>query len=398
MNQLLFLLLSALTEVNGPMVEVATLSGDQHRGTMLSLSSESIELKTDQASVSVPISELLLIRSSPLATAVAHEDAVNVRLVDGSQLRIRAFSSTGTMAKLTHARWGEVQVPVTSLSSVRFAAADPKIDIAWSQLIERVPKKDLVAIRKGDVLDHLDGVIGSLTDATLQFQLDGDEITVKRNKIFGLAYSKRESTAKKAIALLDVVSGDRLAIKKVHWNGTVWQIRLVSDLELEVSPSDFQTLDFSQGKITYLSDLEPRSVEYTPYFPHFEPFSYRRDKNFEGGRIGVGQQTFAKGLAIHSRTLLKYRLGGDFRRFQAIMGIGDELSFGIVDVVIKGDKRVLFKGSAQTPEPDTAKVAAPQTLDLDVTGVAELEIFVDYGSDQRDIGDRLYLANARVIK
>ena len=42
---------------------------------------------------------------------------------------------------------------------------DAKVDAAWSQLLDKPTKKDQVAVRKGDVLDHLDGVIGSL-DAT----------------------------------------------------------------------------------------------------------------------------------------------------------------------------------------------------------------------------------------
>ena len=39
----------------------------------------------------------------------------------------------------------------------------------------------------------------------------------------------------------------------------------------------------------------------------------------------------------------------------------------------------------------------PVKLDLDVTGVVELEIFVDFG-EQNEVGDCLDLADAKVVK
>ena len=83
------------------------------------------------------------------------------------------------------------------------------------------------------------------------------------------------------------------------------------------------------------------------------------------------------------------------------MGIGDEVPYGDVDVTIKGDGKQLFKGVVKAIEQDDkgiVKRLPPQTLDLDVRGVVEIELVVGYGSDGRDIGDRLYLGNARFTK
>ncbi len=401
MNGLSLLVWMTLAQL--PAVDVVTLTDVQHRGTLESMSAESVVVKTDEATVSVPYGEVLLIRSTMPPVALANETFILVQLVDGSRLRVTKISSSGTEITASHSKLGELKLPLTSVASVRMAAADPKIDSEWNQLLDRAPKKDMVAVRKGDVLDHLDGVIGSMSDSTLQFQLDGDDIAVKREKVFGLIYSKRDSTARKAVALFDLVSGDQLALKQVVWNGKAWTVRLVSGPSIDVAQELFSALDFTISKFTYLSDLEPRTVKHTPYFdiPDFHVFDYRRDRNFDGNRISVGQKAYAKGLAIHSRTQLKYRLGGDFRRFQAIMGIGDEINRGDVDVIIKADDKVIFTGSAKAIERGEKGVvqrAAPQTLDIDVTGVVELEIFVDFGSDKVDIGDRLYLANARAVR
>ena len=400
MNGLSLLVLLAVAQA--PTVEVQTLSESLLQGTLESLTANSVIVKTSSGSETVPTTNILQIRSAaPASTAVV--ESILVRLIDDSQLRVRTFVSSGTAATVTHPQLGELQIPATSVSSVRFAAADPKVETEWNQLIERAPKKDMIAIRKAEVLDHLDGVVGSMNDSTLQFQLDGDDLAVKREKIFGLIYSKRESTARKAVAQLELTSGDRLSAKQIEWNGTKWQVRLVTGLELSVAPESLRVIDYSISKFTYLSDLEPRGMKHTPYFGEFSDFhvfAYRRDKDFEGNRISLGHKRYAKGLAIHSKTALKYRLGGDYRRFQAVMGIGDEINRGNVEVTIKADEKVVFNGSVKVGEngQQGSQRPAPQLLDIDVAGVVEMEIVVDYGSPMIDIGDRLYLANARLVR
>ena len=397
-------LLFWMTIAQMPAVQVVTLGGEQYQGTLETLSSDTVVINTESKPVSIPIVEVLAIQSTLQPTTATNDSPIEINLIDGSRLRVKSMTSTGSVATVNHSELGELKLAVSTISNVRLVPSDVKIDNEWKQLIERPLKKDAVAVRKGDILDHLDGVVGSLTDASMQFQLDGDDIVVKREKIFGLIYSKRESIAKKAVAQFELASGDRLAVKQISRADTRWKARLVCGLDLDVDQKLFQSLDYSLGKVAYLSDLEPRNVKLTPYFDipiSFSSIEYRRDKDFDGGRISLGDKTYAKGLAIHSQTQMKYRLGGDYRRFQAVMGIGDEVPYGDVDVVIKGDGKILFKGPVIAIEQDDKGIVhrcPPQNLDLDVKGVVELELFVDFGSDRRDIGDRLYLANARFIK
>ncbi len=383
----LLFLLFAVT----PPIEVSTLKGEQHVGSLERLSSDEAVLKTPTGELTIPAAELLAIRVPAGTTApAATEVAVEIRLTDGSRLRASSFASTGTVAVIEHPQLGSLKLPMTVVQSVRFAAPDAKVENAWNQLLDKSAKKDQVAVRKGDVLDHLDGVIGSLDEATVKFQLDGDEIPVKRERVFGLIYSRRENVSSKAVVAVDLASGDRLAGKGVSFDGAAWKVKLVSGAEVSVLMPLVQSVDFSLGKIAYLSNLEPRDVKYTPFFDFV--WEYRRDRSLDGKSLSLGNKVYAKGLALHSLTVMKYRLGGDYRRFQAVMGIDDDIRVaGNVDVVIKGDGRPLFKGAARVNQP-------PQPLDLDVTGVVELEITVDYGDDKLDIGDRLHLADAKVVK
>ena len=402
MNALCVLLSLILSDT--PTVEVSTLAGDQFQGQLETISAESVTIKSDSKTQSIPVSDVLMIRSASQAAGKQPEANIEVRLVDGTRLRVTQVSSTSKIATALHPELGELKIPVSNVSSLRMNATDTKLDTDWKQLLERPMKKDALVVRKGDVLDHLDGIIGSVSDTTLQFQMDGDDRAIKREKVFGLIFSKRDSMAKKAVAQVELASGDQLAVRQITWDGSNWKSKLVSGLDIDITPTLFKSIDFSLGKVMYLSDLEPRSVKLTPYFDipiSFPINEYRRDKNFDGSRISLGDKSYSKGLAIHSLTQMKYRLGGDYRRFQAVMGIGDEVPFGDVGVVLKGDGKTLFAGPVKATEVDSkggSQRCTPQALDVDVTGVNELEIVVDFGSDQRDIGDRLYLANARAIK
>jgi hypothetical protein len=118
---------------------------------------------------------------------------------------------------------------------------------------------------------------------------------------------------------------------------------------------------------------------------------YRRDRSLDGKPLSLGGKTYARGLAIHSKTTLRYRIAGEFTRLKAVMGIDDSVcrQYG-VRVVISGDGKALFEG-------DVRGTDAPRPLDLDVAGVRDLEILVDFGGDL-DSCDHLDLADAKLLK
>jgi hypothetical protein len=246
------------------------------------------------------------------------------------------------------------------------------------------------------VLDHLDGVVGQIDEQTVSFLLDGDSISVKRERVFGVIYSKKDVPAAKDALRVEFAGGDTLSVRQVAWTNGQWQIDLGGKRQFSVPANGVQRLDYSQGKVLYLSAIEPREVKYTPFIgPTFE-FPYQRDRHIWGGPLRLGGRTYARGLAIHSKTLLRYRLGGEYRRFTAMMGMDPEYRYdpGRKDeakVELRGDGRVLFAADVMAGDP-------PQALELSVDGVVELEILVDFGRDNLDIGDRIHFGEAKVVK
>ena len=385
-----------LTQATPPAVEVSTLKGESHQGELVGIAPNgAVSLSSGEGTVDVPLADVMAVRfpapddEQPVDPAVAR-----VRLVDGTSLACSDLSVSSRSVSLKTARLGTVSVPLTAVSSIRLGALDSKVKDAWDELRGRTIQRDLLVIRKNDVLDHLTGVVGAVDGENVKFLLGGREVPVKRANVFGIVYARAAAQQNSPVCEATLAGDDKAQLKSVAYADAAVTAELLAGPKVTIQPADIRVLDFSLGKVRYLSDLEPREYTLTPFFDgeaERSLFRYRRDRNQTGGALALGGKTFQKGLWIHSRTKLVYRIGTDYRRFQAVMGIDDDVApRGDVHVVISGDGKPLL-------ETDVRGTDKPQELDLDVSGVRDLEIFVDYGSGL-DISDHLDMCDARVLK
>ena len=173
---------------------------------------------------------------------------------------------------------------------------------------------------------------------------------------------------------------------------------------------EISAADFSAGKLAFLSDIKPASQSWQPLVglpasaTHAAGLGQPRfDHAAVGGPLSLwypdGDQSpatghaelFEKGLALRSRTEIAYRLPRGFSHFVAIAGIEPATrSSGDVALTILGDDRPLLEHSV-------AGADAPLPIEVDVAGVKQLKIVVDYGKNL-DTGDWLNLCNARLVK
>jgi len=390
-------LLLVLVALPLPAVEIETLSGDRHSGELVELTDEMAVVKQDQASLRLPLASVIEIRF-PSAAAAEASTGPRVALADGSRLTLSNFSIAGDKARC-ESSCGKFTVSVTRVSHVRFGISTTKLDEAWKSLLERESKNDLLVVKKEDVLDFVAGECGDvagLGDAAgkIAFLLDGDEVPVARDKVYGIIFHRRVPNLPKSVCQVRLAGGDVLSAAKFAWDGKELKVRLVAGGDLVIPVALVAAIDFSADRISYLSDLKPRDVQYVPFFD-INLYEYRRDRSLDGTPLTLAGKTYAKGLAMHSKATLKYRIGGEYTRFRAIAGIDDSVrgqnKHENVQLVISGDGKKLFDQEVKATDP-------PRPIDLDVAGVRDLEILVDFGSDMRDIADHLDLADAKLLK
>lgn len=388
MTAIALLLLSSLA-AEGLQIEASTLQGSSLSGRLETLDARQLTLQVDGKSQAVPTDGLLQLRVTGATESAPPVGTITVVLGDGSRLRGNALAMTDRGVQLTHPQLGPVSIPREQVRSLRMAAEDPVVAAAWDQLAARDSKNDQIVIRKGDVLDHVDGVVGAIDEASVKFLLDGQDVPVKRERVFGILFARRNAKPTAREIKVDLAGDESLFVSQLAFRNDRWELPWPGKELLRAAPTAIRGVDFSAGKVVYLSTIEPREVEEVPYF--LIMFPYQRDRSLEGRPLRVGSRSFTRGLAIHSRTRLRYRLGGEYRRFTAEAGIDPEIPSADALLKIVGDGKTLF-------EDNFTAADAPKSLDLVVAGVVELDIIVDYGRDRLDVGDRVHLGDARVTK
>ena len=370
-------------------------------GLLSGLGDDGLLLTVGKEERRLPLRSLLSVRPTA-GTAPSAKYNTLIQLADQSTLAATDYQVRGGQATVTLVGGVKLTMPTRAIRAVRFQAPgdhDEKTGKQWSEIVASQAAADLLAIRKKGSLDYLEGVLQDLDADNLTFELDKQPIVVKRPKIEGLVYYHAATDPlPEAICEITIAGGTRLAARSVRGVDGKLQITTPTGVELRFPWQQVAQLDFSAGKVRYLSDLQPEAQEYWAYFPLKDPpesvidfFRPRQDRGLEQAPLRLDGKSYAKGLTLHSRTLLAYRLPGEFSRFEAVVGIDDSVrEGGNADVKILGDGKPLWQGRVRGTGPAEA-------VSLPVAGIRRLEILVDFGEDL-DIADQVDLCEAKVTK
>ena len=136
----------------------------------------------------------------------------------------------------------------------------------------------------------------------------------------------------------------------------------------------------------YLSDLD--WIDATVGWV-FTPEDIGIDESIDGNTLTIDGQSYEKGIGTQARSEISYYLGGEVSRFQADVGIDDEVDAeGDVIFRVRGDGETLVETDSLTGD------GGATSLDVDVSGVEVLELVADpNGSIDFDHAD---WADARV--
>jgi hypothetical protein len=156
----------------------------------------------------------------------------------------------------------------------------------------------------------------------------------------------------------------------------------VSDrFEFEVSDGQGNVL-FDQEfmievvRVTFLSDLPYAGPPTNGWGPVERDLSNGEFGAGDGRPLMLDGITYAKGLGVHANSQIAFHLNENYARFQAEVGIDDEVGpNGTVVFQVRGDGQLLFESEVLTGNDP------PRRLDVPVTGVTLLELRVTDGGD-----------------
>ena len=410
---------------------VIALDGQELRGRIAGWSDAVVAVETQEGRQEIAVEKLLRIqwsRSAELAPIRATAELAPIRataelapirataeLVDGSRMPCDRYLVADGVATLQLPATGAVQsLPVAAIRQVEMEPRAETLDAMWAEIDEKELVGDVLVIRKRPkdgqqpALDYLAGVVRSVDAERVDFVWDGEPIPVARKKVAAIRYYRPDAPEKNdATFTLETVDGASLVVRRLQFEQHDIAIETAAGLRTKIPLSELRAADYSQGKLVYLSDLEPIAVKWTPYIGlppgagFVQAFGLpRQDHAYHGSALTLlttGEngartiQSFRKGLAIRSRTELVYQVPRKMTKFVALAGIDPESSDqGRVTLEVYADRKLLWQG-----EIDGSK--DPRTIDVDISGARRLRLLVDYG-ENLDYGDRLHLAEARVLK
>ncbi len=396
-------------------VAVTTVDGPTIQGILIDWSTESVTLRDTNQQLEFAATELLSIHHQSPTHEVASSDIL-VQLIDGTRFPAMSFEVANHLATIeTQLSAIPLSIPTEHIAFVILSNAEEPAQSLLSKLDKETSTSDVLVISKKESseLNLLNGVINDVSVSDVNFTWEGEAIPVKRSKVVALSYfHSRPVELNEPVCWLHLGSGIQIPVAKILRDGSGLALTTTLELHFNVPLTSIQTADYSVGKLTYLSDLEPFRQKWTPLIEL--PTSDervkllgmpRRDTSFDGSPLtlswqkeegkedeeGIILKSYAKGLALRSRTNLEYRLPRGMRRFVATAGIDPEtLAQGNVLLSIAADGEALFETVIDGSQP-------PVAIDVEISGKQKLQILVDYGSNL-DLGDRLHLVEARLVK
>lgn len=390
-------------EVQAIETTIQTLAGEELVGDLLSLDSEQLAVQVAGERRTLAVLDLRSVETET-KTIDDPESSIAVTLRDGSTIPTREFTQMEGTTRLLHASLGELTFPSRHVAHVLLKRQSAGSDIAgqWNALLKTEPKADMVVFRRDDALDHLEGVIHEVGEENLDFGFDNERISPRRSRLEGLIFfhSPTSNFRPTLFQVQDHVGG-RWNVAEASMQDGKLQLTTPAGTRASLSLDRIAGIDFGSSNLVYLSDLEMERSSWRPYLQIGQVSSFQEqlfgpkiDQSLNGTPLQLAGRVYRKGLAMHSRTEISYRLTEDYTTFRAVAGL-DERSVGkvggVAELIVKADgDRELFRTELQVDVP-------PVPIEIKLDKVRRLTIIVDFG-DENDIGDHVILGEARLTK
>lgn len=240
-----------------------------------------------------------------------------------------------------------------------------------------------------------------------------EEVNMKQKDLHGIIFNHTLPPRSPAVIcrLADTI-GNVIMVAKVVSRKDGITVTTPAGAELEFTFAQTSQIDYTKGRLDYVSALTPNKTTIT-----LNPIDQKddlksdhkwyvyKDSNLQMTPIKLGGTSYRHGLTLLPDVELEYPLNGDYRQFDAIVGIDDETKAeGEVTLEIWGDNRKLetkainyrtTKGEKGEP----IKPARPhEKISVSVKDVQTLRIVLKAKDELSGLSISVSLGDARVSR
>jgi len=384
---------------------------------IVSVSAKEVVYKLDGKEVTKPIKEVRRIEYREVKAVPSDKSYSQVELTDGTIVLVSDWAIKKADLELTLLSGPKVKVPITVVTSILNNASVQKYRDEWRNRVINSRGKTAVVIKRNatkvdpktkkevELLDdngkpielifNLPATIGEGDDKgeTIKAAVDTGEgvkeTVFKQRALHGYIYANTLPTkAATILCKLVDVSGNAVTVSKLVETKTGVTVTTPSGAEMEFSHDQISMIDYSRGRMDFLSDMLPDKTIITlneadkeeKRKEDYKPFVYR-DSSLNHTPIKVGGTSYRRGLTLLPDVELRWDLNGSYRTFDAVIGIDDDTrAEGEATIEIWGDNKKLQtiavvhrteKGKNGEP---VAPVRKTEKVSLNVKDVTTLKV------------------------
>lgn len=381
---------TAQTPSKKPPLRVRTVESEPLTGSLVSLSNEKgLELEVDDEPRRIALADLVAVVQTPVdARGLKDQDwgsstgreGVAVEWAGGDRIFGRlGEDKNGTMVVETEA-WGTINIPLEGVAWVMFYSAGTPAyadSLAWFRRESDSPD-DRLLLTNGDIVRGF--ILGVGRDG-VRIEVENESSTIPlRLAVAARLVHPPASRPPGMHAALTLVDGQRLTVNDYQWGGGAVSAKTIRGEHVEPPADRVYSLEFFGGRWEWLSQRSPAKFEHVPMLSREWKFAV--DRNVLGGPLHVAGARYERGLGVHSRSVLTFDLGGQYREFVTSFGVDDDSGQEANVRVV-----VLVDGQQRFEKSDVVRGKLHGPVRLDVGGAKQLSLEVDFGRNG-DIQDR----------
>lgn len=330
----------------------------------------------------VPLAEVVAV----LGVAVQPSSLPAVQLAGGDVVRglLVGGDAAGNHVELQAPVLGRLRLPVDRLESIVL-----RPELARAQDLVLPDGADEALFAKAALgFDRIVGTLHQFGDLGIRFQPKDKEQPdwYSPRDLVGLRVRGSAGPAHPAVAELCTRAGDRVGVTAFEFAGAELRAKLEGGDERTVALGDLACLTRLDPAITFASTLEPVNVAEAAHDGDVL-LPWQRDAAVTGGPLLAGGRTWGRGLGVHSRSRLVFKVPVGRAVFAARVAFDDtalQLPVrGSVDVTVRVGDAVVFQ------QKDLRAGAPPAPIGpVPVRAGDQVSLEVDFGGG-RDLGDRV---------
>jgi len=379
----MLLKLFILTFLAGFPVRVSTTDGEWIEGDFQGVGESELLLESEGAEKSFAFSELTALE--PLEEPTGFAPRPTVTLAGGSVIRAEGISLASDRLTIKPRRQEKIDLAIDQVRAIRFQAANQNVDPAWFGKFAAERRGDTLAIRReGDQLDFVDGLVVSMTDDVVKFDIDGDIIDAPIGRLEGILFGGSRSIANASdIQIVDVYHS-RWSVSRLEPSELGEPLRLVlgSSIEHRLPLEHIESIRWSGG-LSLLAQMEPAEKSFTPAI-QTNLGSSMLDPWF-GPKADADQD-----LILFGKSSVDYRVEDGFKIFASVVRRDRQITKATKSIVrIRLDGKVIWEKSIVGDEAFG--------FELPIDGGNRLTIETE-SADDGEIGDTLRMLRPRLMR